>query len=236
MSRAVAHSGAAPPRSISASRRRPIARVWAFLWRGVVVFLALQITTLALMMYLGDAEGAPPPIRANAFADPFLLIHVIAGSLALGVGPLQFFGPVRRRLPSLHRLTGFIYVAACGVSAPAAFILAIGSTAGPFAGAGFAVLATLLALTTLLGLRAAIRKRFTDHREWMIRSYALTATAVTLRLMLLATGLAGWDFELSYLAIAWLSWITNLALSEAYIRAKRNINATLADSAVPIPG
>jgi hypothetical protein len=36
----------------------------------------------------------------------------------------------------------------------------------------------------LLGWRAAVQGRFVDHRRWMIRSWALTLAAVTLRLYL----------------------------------------------------
>ena len=189
--------------------------------RGAVVLLALQIAAVSLLRYVVSPETAPVQLLANAFADPFLVIHVIAGVIALLIGPLQFVHRIRERLPSLHRISGLTYVAACAVSAPAAFMLAVGTTAGPVAGAGFATLALLLALFTYLGLRAAVERRFADHREWMLRSYAMTATAITLRLMLPAAGLLGIDFLAAYQAIAWLSWITNLVLIEYYIRRRR---------------
>jgi len=100
-------------------------------------------------------------------------------------------------------------------------MLALGTTAGPVAGGGFAALALLLAVFTSLGLHAAWQRRFKAHREWMLRSYALTATAITLRLMLPAAGLLGLEFLTSYQVIAWLSWITNLALIELHIRRTR---------------
>ena len=190
-------------------------------WRAAVVLLTVQITAVSLLTYVGNGEAAPPPILANAFANPFLLIHVIAGVIALAVGPLQFVRAIRVRTPAVHRAAGLTYVGACAVSAPAAFMLALGTSAGPVAAAGFAILAVLLALFTYLGLRAAIERRFADHRDWMLRSYALTATAITLRLMLPAAGLLRLEFLPAYQAIAWLSWITNLVLVEYYIRRKR---------------
>lgn len=57
----------------------------------------------------------------------------------------------------------------------------------------------------------------------MLRSYALTATAITLRLMLPAAGLLGLDFLPAYRTIAWLSWISNLVLVETYIRRQRSV-------------
>lgn len=191
-------------------------------WRAAVVLLTIQVAIVAVLKYLTDGGTPPPPILANAFANPFLVVHVVAGVLALVVGPLQFVRRIRARVPALHRATGLIYVAASAVSAPAGLVLALGTTAGPVAGAGFAILAVLLTLFTYLGLRAAIERRFADHREWMLRSYAMTATAITLRLMLPAAGLLEIDFVEAYRAIAWLSWMTNLALVEYYIRRKRS--------------
>ena len=49
----------------------------------------------------------------------------------------------------------------------------------------------------------------------------MVAAAITLRLMLPASAMLGFEFVPAYRAIAWLSWITNLALVELYIRRKR---------------
>jgi hypothetical protein len=100
-------------------------------------------------------------------------------------------------------------------------MLALGTTAGPVAAVGFAIPAALWALFTWLGRRAAVEGRFAQHREWMLRSYALTATAITLRLMLPASALLGLEFLVAYPVIAWLGWITNLSLFEYYIRRGR---------------
>lgn len=188
---------------------------------AAIVLLALQVATVSLLRYVTGGAEAPPPILANAFAEPFLVIHVVAAVVALVVGPLQFVRSIRQRAPALHRATGLIYVAASAVSVPASLMLAAGTSAGPIAATGFAMLALLLGAFTFLGLRAALDRRFADHREWMLRSYAMTATAITLRLMLPAAGLLGMDFLPAYQAIAWLSWLTNLALVEYHIRRTR---------------
>lgn len=167
---------------------RRLAPIFSTAWRAAIVLLTAQIAIGSLLIYVAKSGAAPPPILLNAFANPFLIIHVVAGVVALVVGPLQFVRSIRAHVPALHRAIGLIYVGACAVSAPAAFMLALGTTAGPAAGAGFAILALLLAVFTYLGLRAAIARRFAEHREWMLRSYALTATAITLRLMLPAAG------------------------------------------------
>ena len=60
----------------------------------------------------------------------------------------------------------------------------------------------------------------------MLRSYAITATALTLRLMLPLAGVLGIPFFPAYRVISWLAWMTNLALFELYLRRGRHSRAT----------
>ena len=135
---------------------------------------------------------------------------------------------VRTRWPAVHRVTGRIYVAGCAIGAPTGFLLALGTTMGPVAGSGFALLAILQAAFTWFGWRAAVARRFADHRAWMLRSYAMTASAITFRLMLPASAMAGLDFATGYSMAAWLCWTTNLALVEYYLRRSRRPARTYA--------
>lgn len=200
---------------------RRLAPVPAFAGRVLVVLLTVEIAAVSALRYFTGSETPPPPILANVFARPFLIVHVAGGVTALLVAPLQFVRVIRARWPALHRATGRVYLAACAVGAPAGFMLALGTTAGPVASVGFAIPAALWALFTWLGWRAAVERRFDDHREWMLRSYAITSTAITLRLMLPAAGLLGFKFFPAYRVIAWLSWMTNLVLFEWWIRRGR---------------
>lgn len=202
-----------------------LARICLTTWWAAVVLLIAQIVTTSSLRYVTSSEPPPPPIVANAFASPFLFIHVVTGVIALVVGLLQFVPRIRMRVPALHRATGRIYVGACALSAPAGFMLALGTTAGPVASAGFAVQALLLPLFIYFGWRAAVERRFAEHREWMLRSYALTSAAITLRLMLPASAFLGLDFLPAYRAISWLAWTTNLVILEYYIHRKRVLTA-----------
>ncbi|MFL6846594.1 MAG: DUF2306 domain-containing protein [Allosphingosinicella sp.] len=204
---------------------RRLAPILSKTWSVAIVLLTLEIAIVSSLRYLAENGGAPPPILANAYASPFLIAHVVGGVIALLLGPLQFVRRLRTRRPALHRATGLAYVAACAIAAPAGFMLALGTTAGPVAATGFAIPALLLPVFTALGLAAALDRRFHDHRAWMLRSYALIATAITLRLMLPASALLGFDFLPAYRAIAWLAWMTNLALAEFHIRRTRAATA-----------
>ena len=48
----------------------------------------------------------------------------------------------------------------------------------------------------------------------MVRNFALTFAAVTLRLYLPASMVAGLAFERAYPVIAWLCWVPNLIVAE----------------------
>ncbi len=200
---------------------RILAPIYSTAWRAMVVLLSVEIAIVSILRYFTSIAPPPEPVVANAFANPFLILHVVAGVIALLAAPLQFVRGVRTRWPAVHRAAGRFYVAACAVAAPTGFILAVGTTAGPVAAVGFAIPAVLLAVFTWLGWRAAVERRFGAHREWMLRSYAVTGTAITLRLMLPASALLGIGFFTAYPVIAWLSWSTNLALFEIFIRRRR---------------
>jgi hypothetical protein len=86
---------------------------------------------------------------------------------------------------------------------------------------GFAIPAVLCAIFTWLGWRAAVERRFGDHADWMLRSYAVIATAITLRLFIPAAAFLEFDFLAAYRVNSWLAWITNLMLVEYVIRRNR---------------
>lgn len=199
---------------------RVLALAYSTMWRAALALVTVSIAVVSVLRYFTSLIPAPPPIIENAFASPFLVLHVFGGVVALLLGPLQLTSAVRTRWPAFHRSTGRLYIAACAIGAPSGLILALGTTAGPVAGAGFVILALLWPLFTWLGVRAAMERRFDQHRAWMLRSYAMTAAAITLRLMLPAAGMLGFGFYEAYSVIAWISWITNLLLVEFIIRRK----------------
>ena len=200
---------------------RTFTRIYSLAWRAAIVLLTVQISIDATQRYLTGGQPAPEPILANAFASPFLVLHVVGGMAALLAGPIQFVRPIRTRWPAFHRATGRIYVLSCALGAPAGILLALGTSAGPIAAAGFGVPAILWPLFTWLGVRAALEGRLDDHRNWMLRSYAILAAAITLRLMLPAALMSGYEFYPAYRVISWLNWSVNLALCEFWIRSRR---------------
>jgi uncharacterized membrane protein len=196
-------------------------QIYSAAWRTVVVLLSVEIAIVSVLRYFTNIEPPPPPIAANAFANPFLAIHVASSVVALLVGPVQFVRLVRARWPSLHRVTGRLYVVACAIGAPSGFVLALGATAGPIVTVGFGIPALLCAVFTWFGWRAAVERRFDDHREWMLRSYGVITVAITLRLLIPASAFLGFEFEAAYRVNSWLAWMINLVAVEYMMRRDR---------------
>lgn len=102
-----------------------------------------------------------------------LFPHGLAGTLVLVLGALQFSSRLRSARPRLHRISGRLYVASVAIAAPTAVYVSFLHNGVP---TRVAILtqASLWLLTTALAFHCIRRRNFTAHREWMIRSYAIT--------------------------------------------------------------
>lgn len=103
---------------------------------------------------------------------------------------------------------------------------------------GFGLLAVGWLITTFMGIISVRTGRISAHCEWMIRSYALTVAAITLRVYLVAIPVFHLQFELAYPAISWLCWVPNLIYAEMWIRwtAKHSAKESgLSRTALTIP-
>lgn len=200
-----------------------------------LAFLLSAGVALFSFRYLPRVGPIPTSILANLFARPWLDLHVAGAATALLIGPLNFLPAIRRRAPAVHRWIGRTYVAGCLGGGGAGLVLAFGSSAGPIATAGFGSLAVCWIIANAQGLRLARARRFDLHRRWMIRSFAMTFGAVTLRLYLPLLPLLHVNFLDGYRAISFLAWIPNLIVAELYIRGVFRKSAAGASLAMSMP-
>ena len=184
---------------------------------GVAALLSVGVAIYSYR-YLPRIGPMPAGILGNLFQRPWLDVHVAGAATALLVWPFQFLPRLRAARRGLHRWLGRTYVAACLIGGVGGLVMAFGSTAGPVATAGFGSLAAVWIIANTQGWRMAVARRFDVHRAWMIRSFALTFAAVTLRLYLPIFPLLGFSFLDGYRAVSFLSWVPNLILAEAYLR------------------
>jgi uncharacterized membrane protein len=147
-------------------------------------------------------------------------IHVYASFWILLAGFTQFSRWIQRNNPSLHRTMGYIYVVnILAITGPAGLIMGFYANGGIFSRIAFVLLAVLWIWFTALALQKARQKDFKAHRNYMIRSYALTLSALTLR---------AWKYGITntmhvppmdvYRVVAWAGWVINLGVAEWIIR------------------
>ena len=150
------------------------------------------------------------------------LLHFIAGGIVIIIGALQFSSRIRSKHLTLHRTLGKVYVIGCVAGGLAGLYLAFYSTGGMVTHWGFGTLAVCWIVTTATAYRHIRAGNVRVHQDWMIRSYALTLAALTLRIYIPITQIAGYPFESAYQAIAWMCWVPNLIIAEWFIIPRVN--------------
>ncbi|SPL95861.1 membrane protein, putative [[Actinomadura] parvosata subsp. kistnae] len=160
-----------------------------------------------------------------------LATHVFTALVALVLGPLQFVPAVRARR-RVHRVIGRCYLLA-GVLPSALAAVPVALLSGRLVTqVGLTVPAVLWLVTGWLAYRAAARRDFVRHREWMMRNYALTFLAVTSRIVVPLLLVSQLPFgvpagSLGTLAPSMipvgqvLGWVINLIVAEILIRRGR---------------
>ena len=118
--------------------------------------------------------------RLQVIADRHLLIpHTLAGTFALLIGPINFSSRIRQRYLKLHRVLGRIYVIAVFVGAFTGIALATGRPGLP----GTSMQAAAWIVCTTAAFITARNRQIIQHRQWMARSYAVTFTFVSSRVL-----------------------------------------------------
>lgn len=187
------------------------------LW-GVMALLAIAVggysIAILLLSNLAEHNFLSHHYNLHAWA---LFGHLGLGGLALVIGPFQFLTRLRIEKPAIHRLIGKLYVVFCLLSGVSGFVMAL-SAKHPSAKYGFIALAIAWLFTTAQGYLKARSKDFVGHKQWMMRSFALTYGAVVLRVLLPLQLVAGVPFYYAYLVVAWGAWVPNLLIIELFIR------------------
>ncbi|MGW3610659.1 DUF2306 domain-containing protein [Micromonospora sp. NPDC005163] len=195
---------------------------WA-LW-GLMAMSAIGIAAYAVPPYLtGNPANSNVPIDQDVplhFVS--LAVHALPAGLALIIGPLQFVTQLRVRKPTLHRIAGRVYLISV-VIASAAAVYAATVTLGGFAiQVAFYLLVAAWLYTLAMAYRCIRRGEVQLHRVWMIRNYALTYAAVTLRIYLLIglqlkQSFNSLQFDEIYTASVWASILGNVLVAEYFI-------------------
>jgi uncharacterized membrane protein len=192
-------------------------------WGTITVFaIILFYTTAFYFSFRSDIHflKEKQDVVFNVFWRTAFYIHITGGMLAIVLGPFQFLRQFRNRNFKVHRLMGKIYLAAIlFLAGPTGLFMAFYAEGGFGGAAGFTVMALLWIFTTWKAYESIMARKIDAHRNWMVRSYALTFAAVTLRLWVpWASHYLGISPEITVISSAWISWIPNLIVAEILIR------------------
>lgn len=151
----------------------------------------------------------------------FFYLHVYSSIFVLLAG---FFAIIRQDfgIENFHKNAGKLYIfLIIFCAAPSGIYMGFHANGNFSAKLSFVILGTLWWFSTFKAFLLARNKKFNKHKEWMWRSFALTLSALTLRI---------WKVFIVYLfhpnpmdvyqIIAWLGWIPNILLIEFLIRKK----------------
>jgi hypothetical protein len=148
--------------------------------------------------------------------------HIITSTFCLLAGFTQFS-------PSLlnthwHRKMGLFYCfVVLFLAAPSGMIMSFFANGGIYSILAFVALSALWLLSTSMAVYSVKQRKYTAHGAWMIISYALTLSALTLRawkwglVNLTDTGLRPMEL---YRLVAWLGWVPNLLIAMWLIKKK----------------
>lgn len=192
--------------------------------RGNVFVFAL--TAIALWFIYGSVWNyvGSDPGRFGIYAPrrEWLTMHILAGSAAILLGPLQFWLGLNHRTKIFHRVLGICYVTAVAVSGTAAFYLAFHTDFGWVFGMGFTGMASAWIVTTTLAAISICRGLVEQHREWMVRSYVVTFGFVTFRVLTMVFEMfrAGTLVERMG-AASWFAWSVPLLATEAILQGRK---------------
>lgn len=158
-----------------------------------VMFAAMGLMVLGVL-YTDERFLVDPKDDEWQHIAPFqwwLLVHGVAGFVALILGPFQFSERLRRGNVALHRLMGRIYIGAICIAAPMAIYIGFGwddnihSSIEGVAQAGGWLLCAVLAFVF------AVKRNIPRHRQWVARSYGFTFVFIMAR----ALHIVGWHWK-----------------------------------------
>jgi uncharacterized membrane protein len=179
------------------------------------------------MSHTGFLQGKPFAVKNSLVWHTLFYVHITFGGIALLIGWTQFSSKLRARYLSIHRRVGKVYVVAVLCSSCAGFYIALFATGGIISILGFGSLALIWLYTDIMAYSHIRRLNIPEHKKWMIRNYALTFAAVTLRiyLPLMVPFVFHGDFIAAYRTISWLCWVPNLVVAELIIHRNKKVPA-----------
>jgi len=194
---------------------------WIFIFTGLMVNIVLPY--LSWDLNIDFLQTKQHIIHLFHYRSAFYL-HIFSSCMVLFAGAFLFSKSIIKNLRQLHRWAGKVYVALLLlISAPSGMVMAFYGNGGWLAKISFLTLCPLWWYCTYQGYRKIRQKKIKEHERWMIRSYALTLSAISLRLyQMIFANYGFFDPTTQYVFVSWVSWVGNLMLAELIIYMKES--------------
>lgn len=197
--------------------------------KDILIYFALCAATFAMLLTIAQYTSVKTDVGFLQFKQDYIHItiwrvafytHVFSSLLTLCAGFTQFSNYVLKHHKNIHRLVGKIYAYdVLLINFPAGMIMAFYANGHLPSKIAFIILDSLWFAFTYKAVVAIKAKDIKQHKRFMIRSYALTFSAITLRT---------WKIILShsftidpltlYMIDAWMGFVPNLLFAEWLIR------------------
>jgi uncharacterized membrane protein YozB (DUF420 family) len=227
----------------------------ANLQRILLLLAFALILKVTFSVVLGYRDYLPPNFnndflsgRQSYFAGPYqwaFYAHIVSGPVSLFLGLILISEPFRQRFPKWHRSMGKVQAGVVLLLlAPSGLWMAFYAQTGTVAGIGFSLLAIATGMCVLAGWRSAVKRRFAEHRRWMLRCFLLLCSAVIVRIIGGLATVAAVGDPWIYPLTAWASWLVPLTafeLTDAIRRRFRRADtrderrSAPAPAALPLP-
>ncbi len=190
--------------------------------RGRQAFTVFAVAAIAYVVwkvppYLSlDPNNSRVPLE---FPLHFALLsgHVICGSISLVTTVLQLWPWLRRNHPAVHRIRGRVYILAGALPSAALALALYPVTPGP-GRVAVLVAASLWSTTAIFGWLAARRKRYVEHRRWMVYSFAIMwGYGVWFFFVARALLFLGVSENTTVEAARWIDWTATLLIAHWWL-------------------
>jgi Predicted membrane protein (DUF2306) len=190
---------------------------------GILFFTGIMLLKIIPYMNFGFSTNflgtkTDAVLYKTHFRIAFYL-HITSSLIVMGMGIFQFFPVILRNFPRFHRNMGKLYIGLILLlAAPSGLVLAFYANGGLAAKVGFSIQCFVWWFTTYFAFIEIKQGNIAKHIDMMLRSYAVTLAAMSLRL---ESYIMYYVFETkpieTYLTVTWLSWVGNLLLIELFI-------------------
>ncbi len=199
------------------------ARISKYIIWGSYFYFSFLLLLITLQYIPYNTDVAFLRIKQDEIALDYYKIafftHVYTSIFLMILGFFQFSKTIKRKYINVHRWSGRVYaVIILFLSGPSGLVMSYHANGGIFSKAAFVILSILWMSFTFLSVYYVLKKDMVNHQKFAIRSFALTLSAISLRLFkyIIVFLFQPQQME-AYRIVAWLGWTFNLLVAEIII-------------------